>query len=84
MGGLFYNLKNFDADVTSWDTSSVTNMYQMFYVRSFPCPAPNLQSRHLRTLRAPRSPTASLPTPRPVPYALLPTLGRGRMLSTSR
>ena len=31
MGGLFKDLKNFDADVSSWDTSSVTTMYQMFY-----------------------------------------------------
>eukprot|EP00964_Phaeocystis_antarctica_P102341 scaffold67699_cov63-Phaeocystis_antarctica.AAC.1 len=28
----------------SFDTSSVTTMYAMFHVRSFPCPAPNLQS----------------------------------------
>eukprot|EP00964_Phaeocystis_antarctica_P069347 scaffold42116_cov53-Phaeocystis_antarctica.AAC.1 len=29
----------------SFDTSSVTGMASMFYVRSSPCPAPNLQSR---------------------------------------
>eukprot|EP00964_Phaeocystis_antarctica_P081927 scaffold51305_cov60-Phaeocystis_antarctica.AAC.1 len=29
----------------SFDTSSVTNIGYMFYVRSSPCPAPNLQSR---------------------------------------
>eukprot|EP00964_Phaeocystis_antarctica_P109345 scaffold73835_cov49-Phaeocystis_antarctica.AAC.1 len=28
----------------SFDTSSVTTMAYMFYVRSSPCPAPNLQS----------------------------------------
>ena len=28
----------------SFDTSSVTDMGNMFYVRSYPCPAPNLQS----------------------------------------
>ena len=28
----------------SFDTSSVTDMFQMFWVRSSPCPAPNLQS----------------------------------------
>ena len=28
----------------SFDTSSVTNMQDMFYVSSSPCPAPNLQS----------------------------------------
>ena len=34
MSWLFYELKNFDVDVSSWDTSSVTNMYAMFQVRS--------------------------------------------------
>eukprot|EP00964_Phaeocystis_antarctica_P060770 scaffold36265_cov43-Phaeocystis_antarctica.AAC.1 len=28
----------------SFDTSKVTNMHNMFYVRASPCPAPNLQS----------------------------------------
>ena len=37
MGGLFRDLKNFNADVSNWDTSSVTTMYSMFWVR---CPAP--------------------------------------------
>ena len=37
----------------SFDTSSVTTMYFMFYVRSSPCPAANLQSSSLLcTLRA--------------------------------
>ena len=36
MGGLFYNLKNFDADVSNWDTSGVTDMSSMFQVRSTP------------------------------------------------
>ena len=35
----------FNADISNWDTSSVTDMRQMFSVRSPPCPAPNLQSR---------------------------------------
>ena len=30
---LFYNLKNFNADISNWNTSSVTNMYGMFLVR---------------------------------------------------
>ena len=34
MSRLFSNLQNFDADVSSWDTSSVTDMRYMFYVRS--------------------------------------------------
>jgi surface protein len=33
MSNLFYNLKNFNADISSWDTSKVTNMRYMFGVR---------------------------------------------------
>jgi len=33
---LFYTLTNFDADISSWSTSSVTNMFAMFAVRSSP------------------------------------------------
>ena len=40
MGGIFYDLKNFNADISSWNTSSVTTMRGMFYVRSSPCLAP--------------------------------------------
>ena len=40
MGQLFYNLQNFNADMSSWDTSSVTNMYLMFRVRSTPVLSP--------------------------------------------
>ena len=36
MSGLFYNLQNFDADISNWNTSGVTNMYRMFYVRFSP------------------------------------------------
>ena len=33
MDQLFYNLQNFNADISSWDTSGVTTMYAMFQVR---------------------------------------------------
>jgi surface protein len=33
MRELFNNLRNFNADISSWTTSSVTTMYRMFYVR---------------------------------------------------
>ena len=52
MSYLFYNLKNFDADVSNWDTSGVTRMDYMFHVRSSPCPASNLQSSHHCTMDA--------------------------------
>ena len=48
----------------SFDTSSVTTMAYMFYVRSSPCPAPNLQSSPLPcTLRLhrDRTPPSCLP-----------------------
>ena len=45
----------FNEDISNWDTSSVTTMERMFYVRSAPCPAPNLQSSSpLHAVRAPR------------------------------
>ena len=34
MSALFSNLGFFNADISNWDTSSVTTMYRMFYVRS--------------------------------------------------
>eukprot|EP00964_Phaeocystis_antarctica_P021197 scaffold11740_cov53-Phaeocystis_antarctica.AAC.4 len=76
---------DFDADVSSWDTSSVTTMAGMFFVRSSPCPAPDLQSRPplhaaCAVVRRPPPPSA----PRPTPYALRSTLGRARGRSTSR
>ena len=30
MGELFYNKGSFNADISRWDTSSVTTMYRMF------------------------------------------------------
>ena len=72
------NAKAFNQPL-SFDTSSVTDMRQMFYVRSSPCAAPNLQpSPFPCALRASRSPAALPPsraTPRPASYASL-RLGR--------
>ena len=34
MAGLFYELENVNEDISSWDTSGVTSMEAMFYVRS--------------------------------------------------
>ena len=34
MSELFTDLRNFNADISSWETSGVTNMYRMFHVRS--------------------------------------------------
>ena len=43
MDDLFYDMANFNADVSNWDTSGVTTMAQMFFVRSprVPCPKPS-------------------------------------------
>ena len=33
MSWLFHNLQNFNTDISGWDTSRVTTMFAMFYVR---------------------------------------------------
>ena len=44
MSGIFKDLQNFDADVSNWQTSSVTNMYRMFQVHFSPA-LPRASSR---------------------------------------
>ena len=85
MSSLFYNLQNFNADISSWVTSGVTTMYFMFRVRSARALWPPPFSRALPcALLAPLyrphalPPPASWyslprPTPRPAPHALLST-----------
>ena len=38
MEWLFHDMKNFNADISSWNTSGVTNMNNMFRVRCGPAP----------------------------------------------
>ena len=71
----------------SFDTSSVTDMGDMFRVRSSPFPACNLQSSpplHAACAAVARGPLVCRPAPRPASYALLSTLGRTRGSSTGR
>eukprot|EP00964_Phaeocystis_antarctica_P110368 scaffold74728_cov41-Phaeocystis_antarctica.AAC.1 len=65
----------------SFDTSSVTTMYGMFYVRSSPRALPPICSRALPAPclhRGRPPPPASQRASRPAPYALLSTLGSTR------
>eukprot|EP00964_Phaeocystis_antarctica_P068690 scaffold41628_cov49-Phaeocystis_antarctica.AAC.2 len=86
---MFYGASAFNQPL-SFDTSSVTTMKYMFYVRSCPCPAPNLQtSPPLRPACTVIEPSALPPPPGPhlTPlrvYALDSTLGRTPWRSTSR
>jgi len=88
MSWLFYNLQNFNADISSWDTSKVTTMYAMFYVRSARALPPNsLESGLPRAcrLRRHRLTPSRLPA-RTSPRIPCPSLrlGRTRPRSTSR
>ena len=64
MSELFYRLYNFNADISGWDTSSVTDMTRMFFVRcSFRAPhrVPCLRPTH----------TVPTPCPSPTPRCIL-------------
>jgi len=71
MSELFYELTNFNADISSWDTSKVTNMAYMFYVRSARALAPNsLESGLPRACRLRRR----RPTPSRLPARTSPRI----------
>ena len=74
----------------SWDTSRVTNMNEMFSVRSSPRPVPpKLQLRPLPSTRCVHAAITARPQPAPHRVALFATLGSARpqqyqILSTVR
>ena len=77
MSDLFRNLREFNWDISNWDTSRVTTMSGMFAVRSARALAPSLQSAparvHATSTAAATRPVAFQPAPRPASYALLST-----------
>ena len=89
LSNLFHGLSYFNADISSWDTSSVTCMNYMFLVRTHLRLLPTLPSWATRTPRALLiRPPLCVPSPLCVPHAFpLPDasfgLGRWRMLSIS-
>ena len=89
MSKLFYGMNKFDANITKWDTSSVTDMYRMFDVRSARAPLPPQPPVLNPTLkRAARAAAASHALPPPNPHLAphrLPSfrLGRAQRRSTS-
>jgi len=89
MSWLFYNLQNFNADISSWDTSKVTNMNYMFHVGSARALAPNsleLGLPRARRLRRRRLTPSRLPACTSPRIACAPPfrLGSTRTPSTSR
>eukprot|EP00964_Phaeocystis_antarctica_P123302 scaffold86955_cov45-Phaeocystis_antarctica.AAC.1 len=61
MSQLFYGFGNFNEDLSNWNTSSVTTMFGMFWVRSSPCCSksavePSLHAACTAVARRPRPP----------------------------
>ena len=80
MSYLFYDLRNFNADISNWDDSGVTTMEGMFWVRSARALVPPALSRTLRARRL----HCHHPTPsHPAPHAPLSTRQRVDSLSTA-
>jgi surface protein len=94
MSYLFYELTNFNADISSWDTSKVTTMQSMFnmgytsFVRSARARPPTALSRaspvHAACAAAASRPPASRPATSPRIACPSLRLGSARGPSTSR
>ena len=62
MKGLFQGLGNINEDISSWDTSSVTTMKYMFYVRALALDLQPSPSLHVANTAAAHRPAASART----------------------
>jgi surface protein len=60
MSALFRKKKKFNVDISSWDTSSVTTMYHMFYVRVPPSRVLLLLHRRVVVVTRPPSPRSEI------------------------